>query len=162
MINMTEIPIELIKIEPAIATSIYEELLGKMIQKTLHLICVASTDSESIYQKHIISTKRGNNAIFKKEHNLNKLTELVNSKREAATFYPFYFCSLIPEHTDDIKLTFFIKDLVINANEARLKTPHIAILIDRELMARRMEGSIKEILRDEEMIFLKKITIYHL
>ena len=35
---MTEIPIELIKIEPAIATSIYEELLGKMIQKTLHLI----------------------------------------------------------------------------------------------------------------------------
>jgi hypothetical protein len=29
-------------------------------------------------------------------------------------------------------------------------------------MARRMEGSIKEILRDEEMIFLKKINIYHL
>jgi hypothetical protein len=73
---MTEIPIELIKIEPAIATSIYEELLGKMIQKTLHLICVASTDSESIYQKHIISAKRGNNAIFKKEHNLNKFDSL--------------------------------------------------------------------------------------
>jgi hypothetical protein len=86
---------------------------------------------------------------------------VVNEKKEACTLFPVNYFSLFPTLTDQVKLSFFIEDLVINANENYLRTKQIAIILDDEKNSLRMKGLLAEILEKKDTLFLKEITIFH-
>ena len=132
-----------------------------MNNRSLHLICEATQNPESTYQKYIINAKLDGNAVFRNEHNLNNLTRVVNEKKEAGTLFPVYYFSLFPTLTDEVKLSFFMQDLVINANENYLRTSRIAIILDDEKNSLRMKGLLAEILEKRPTQFLREITIFH-
>jgi hypothetical protein len=132
-----------------------------MNNRSLHLICEATQNPESTYQKYIINAKLDGNAVFRNEHNLNNLTRVVNEKKEAGTLFPVYYFSLFPTLTNEVKLSFFIEDLVINANENYLRTKQIAIILDDEKNSLRMKGLLLEIFEKRPIQFLREITIFH-
>jgi hypothetical protein len=89
------------------------------------------------------------------------LTRVVNEKKEAGTLFPVYYFSLFPTLTDEVKLSFFMEDLVINANENYLRTKQIAIILDDEKNSLRMKGLLLEIFEKRPIQFLREITIFH-
>jgi hypothetical protein len=159
--NQTDITIDIKDIEQAETLSVCQDLLSQMNNRSLHLICEATQNPESTYQKYIIHAKLDGNAVFRNEHNLNNLTRVVNEKKEAGTLFPVYYFSLFPTLTDEVKLSFFMEDLVINANENYLRTKQIAIILDDEKNSLRMKGLLLEIFEKRPIQFLREITIFH-
>ena len=159
--NQTDITIDIKNIEPEATLSVCQDLLSQMNNRSLHLICEATTNPDSTFQNYIIHAKLDGNAVFRNEHNLNNLTRVVNEKKEAGTLFPVYYFSLFPTLTDEVKLSFFMQDLVINANENYLRTSRIAIILDDEKNSLRMKGLLQEILEKRPTQFLREVTIYH-
>ena len=159
--SQTDITIDIKNIEPEATLSACQDLLSQMNNRSLHLICEATTNPDSIFQNYIIHAKIDGNAVFRNEHNLNNLTRVVNEKKEAGTLFPVYYFSLFPTLTDEVKLSFFMQDLVINANENYLRTSRIAIILDDEKNSLRMKGLLAEILEKRPTQFLREITIFH-
>lgn len=159
--SQTDITIDIKNIEPEATHSVCQDLLSQMNNRSLHLICEATTNPDSIFQNYIIHAKIDGNAVFRNEHNLNNLTRVVNEKKEAGTLFPVYYFSLFPTLTDEVKLSFFMQDLVINANENYLRTSRIAIILDDEKNSLRMKGLLAEILEKKDKQFLREVTIYH-
>lgn len=159
--NQTDITIDIKNIKPEATLSVCQDLLSQMNNRSLHLICEATQNPASTYQKYIIHAKLDGNAVFRNEHNLNNLTKVVNEKKEAGTLFPVYYFSLFPTLTDDVKLSFFMQDLVINANENYLRTSRIAIILDDEKNSLKMKGLLAEILEKRDTKFLREITIFH-
>jgi hypothetical protein len=159
--SQTDITIDIKNIEPEAALSVCQDLLSQMNNRSLHLICEATTNPDSIFQNYIIHAKIDGNAVFRNEHNLNNLTSVVNEKKEAGTLFPVYYFSLFPTLTDEVKLSFFMQDLVINANENYLRTSRITIILDDEKNSLRMKGLLQEILEKRPTQFLREVTIYH-
>ena len=156
--NQTDITIDIKDIEQAETLSVCQDLLSQMNNRSLHLICEATQNPESTYQKYVIHAKLDGNAVFK--HNLPNLTKVVNEKKEAGTLFPVYYFSLFPTLTDEVKLSFFMQDLVINANENYLRTSRIAIILDDEKNSLRMKGLLLEIFEKRAIQFLREITIF--
>ena len=159
--SQTDITIDIKNIEPEATLSVCQDLLSQMNNRSLHLICEATTNPDSTFQNYIIHAKLDGNAVFRNEHNLNNLTRVVNEKKEAGTLFPVYYFSLFPTLTDEVKLSFFMQDLVINANENYLRTSRIAIILDDEKNSLRMKGLLAEILEKKDTQFLREVTIYH-
>ena len=157
--SQTDITIDIKDIEQAETLSVCQDLLSQMNNRSLHLICEATQNPESTYQKYVIHAKLDGNAVFK--HNLPNLTKVVNEKKEAGTLFPVYYFSLFPTLTDEVKLSFFMEDLVIKANENYLRTNQIAIILDDEKNSLRMKGLLLEIFEKRPIQFLREITIFH-
>ena len=157
--SQTDITVDIKNIEPEATLSVCQDLLSQMNNRSLHLICEATTNPDSTFQNYIIHAKLDGNAVFK--HNLPNLTKVVNEKKEAGTLFPVYYFSLFPTLRDEVKLSFFMQDLVINANENYLRTSRIAIILDDEKNSLRMKGLLAEILEKRDTKFLREITIFH-
>ena len=76
--SQTDITIDIKNIEPEATLSVCQDLLSQMNNRSLHLICEATTNPDSTFQNYIIHAKLDGNAVFK--HNLPNLTKVVNEK----------------------------------------------------------------------------------
>lgn len=87
--SQTDITIDIKDIEQAETLSVCQDLLSQMNNRSLHLICEATQNPESTYQKYIINAKPDGNAVFRNEHNLNNLTRVVNEKKKPVPYSLF-------------------------------------------------------------------------
>jgi hypothetical protein len=116
-----------------------EELIAKLKDKKIHVICKADYNDNAIVEelrKRIFIASNGNEDRSK----VVKLIDLANEKKEAALLYPSYYIGIYPADSYEsdqefiAKFKVYLHDLFIIANEKYLRSKTVVFVMEHEIL----------------------------